>query len=187
MKQCRKAGQFCLRSIPLIAAGAMLSAFAAAPSMAQAQQLLIKVPAVSEAKGPPSVITCGTTKELADLYLGSPSVGTTINCLRRAMYSYEAGTKIIFVDGRAVSAIPGGLAVGNPAQGYIVEHKGKQVYFEPVVLSCVDIKGPAGETKRLVEDCFIFAPPMHAVTGSPALPENRPCCDFVPFKRLFLY
>jgi hypothetical protein len=166
---------------------AMLAAFTVIPSVAQSQELPLTAPSSAASKGPAEVITCGTSKERVDSYLGTPSVGSTIFCLHRAMYSYEGGTKIIFVDGRVVSAVPGGLAIGNPGQGFTVEHKNKQVFFEPVILCGVDIPGPAGETKRLVEDCLIFAPPMHAVTGVPALPENRPCCDFVPSKRILLY
>jgi hypothetical protein len=121
-----------------------------------------------------SVVTLGTTKERVDSYLGAPRSGWTILCLCRSMYDYPDGTQVIFVDGRAVSASPNGLAEGSPKRGYVVEHDGRHIFFEPMVLRGVLMDGPMGAVKRQVEECFFFAPPIPIIAVPPPLPWLNP-------------
>ena len=128
------------------------------------------------------VITLGTTKARVDLYLGAPRSGGTINCLNRASFTYNDETRIVFVCDRAVSVIPGGLAEGDEGHGYMVEAKGRQVFIDPVVLFGVKLDGPMGETKREVEEAFLYAPPAPLeLPGPPISPE----CGALKRVRLF--
>jgi hypothetical protein len=122
----------------------------------------------------PGVITLGTPKARVDLLLGPPLVGSTIYCLGWSSYAYADGTKILFAGGQVISVTPSGLAVGDPAHGFTVEHAGRQVYLEPMALCGVDIPGPLGDVKRHAEACFLFAPPNHAITGAAPLVPPPP-------------
>src|SRR5262245_12140382 len=77
------------------------------------------------ATAPTDIITRGTTRERVRLLLGIPRTGSEIVCLGRVMNVYQDGTKIIFVHGKAVSAIPNGLAVGSPHEGYVIEQSNR--------------------------------------------------------------
>jgi hypothetical protein len=112
-------------------------------------------------------ITLGTTKERVDQLLGEPQIGWTINCLARSMYTYPDGSKVVFAEGRAISALPNGLAKGSPAEGLTVEHSGRQIFFEPIVISGVPVDGPTGDVKHQVEECFYMLPPFHGLEVVP--------------------
>jgi hypothetical protein len=124
------------------------------------------MPAVAPLDGPPlnsvfapNVITLGTPKEKVDSLLGSPMSGWIINCLGRTMFAYADGTKLILVGGRVISAVPGGLAVGTPEHGFTIEHQGRQILIEPMILCGFHLDGPMGEVKEQVETYFFIAPP----------------------------
>jgi hypothetical protein len=91
---------------------------------------------------PAEVITLGTSKEKVDILLGPPVSGQVINCLRRATYSYSDGTKITLVNGEVISATPGGLVKAIPEQGYAIEHEGKKVVIDLLILRGTPIPGP---------------------------------------------
>lgn len=140
-------------------------------------------PADMEAAGkrPIAVVTLGTTKAKVDSLLGAPRMGWTINCLCRSMFTYPDGTKIIFVDERVISASPNGLAEGSPATGYVVEHDGRKVLFEPMILRGVPMDGPIGEIKRNVEECFFMVPSV-VVIPPPSPPLYVP--DYISLRRI---
>jgi hypothetical protein len=166
------------KSKATIAKAALLAWFALLPVSAKAQGVRMaasELPAGDKAPSSASVgnvVTLGTTKEKVDAMLGTPRTAWTINSLRRSFITYQDGTKIIVVDGRVISAVPNGLAVGSPAQGFIVERQGKEIFFEPMVLCGVNLDGPMGDLKRQVEECFFF---VFSGRGYPALPPPSPC------------
>lgn len=128
-----------------------------------------------------SIVTLGTTKAKVDSLLGTPRMGWTINCLCRSMFTYPDGTKIIFVDERVISASPNGLAEGSPATGYVVEHEGRKVLFEPMILRGVPMDGPIGEVKRAAEECFFMAP---SVVVIPPPPPFVPVPNYISLRRI---
>ncbi len=162
-----------LRFVPF---GLVLAVVAVIPTAGRAQPVgpYPKKPAAVEkgAKGDfqVSIVTLGTPKDVVDSYLGTPRSGWTINSLCRSMYTYRDGTKIIFVDGRAISACPNGLAQGGPDQGFIVEREGRKVFFEPIVLKGVPLDGPHGELKHQVEASFPFSQPGYIPPPADPLP-----------------
>jgi hypothetical protein len=175
------------RRAPL-AKAALLALLFFPHALAQAQERRAATPAPSipgkTAANPPAtgIITLGTSKEKVDLLLGSPKSGSIIPCLNRSMYSYGGGTLISFAGTRVISAIPGGLAEGNPGQGYTIEYQGRQVLIDPIVLDGACIEGPLGELKREIEERPFFAAPLHTTGNCAPPPYQPPCLHFPPIK-----
>jgi hypothetical protein len=171
-----------------LANAALFALFCFPPASAQAQEWRPGASAPPNrgktVANPPStgVITLGTSKEMVDLLLGSPKSGSIIPCLNRSMYSYGGGTLITFAGTRVISVIPGGLAAGNPGQGYTIEQQGRQVFIEPIVLSGVCIEGPLGELKREIEERPFFAAPVPTCGNCAPPPYQPPCLVFPPIK-----
>jgi hypothetical protein len=191
-RQVESAGQ---RAAHRWVRGALAGLLALLPSLARAEE---RPPAPGAA--PPDhrafasvpvtgAITLGTSERAAEAMLGRPRSRSTIYCLGRSMFTYEDGTTIVFVDGHAISAVPGGAAVGAPGQGHGSTTPTRLVFFDPAVLRGTPVDGPVGETKRLVEECFIYAPqvPPVFVPPRPPPPLPPPCPEPVPGKRIRLF
>jgi len=74
------------------------------------------------------------------------------------MVTYADGTTIIYVNDSAVSAIPGGLASGGPAEGFIVERNNRRIFIDPQLITGMPAPPPFRDYKLQVECCFIYAP-----------------------------